>query len=128
MKTSMVLVLTAALWLPASALAHGEKIGPNGGVVEDAGKYHVELVMKNDGLRAFVTDAKDVKVDTKGAAATAIVLVGKEKATVKLAPAGGTELAAGGKFDAAAGAKVVVSLTLQGQPAAQARFTLPAKK
>ena len=128
MKMPIVLVLTAALWLPAAALAHGEKIGPNGGVVEDAGKYHVELVLKNDGLRAFVTDAKDVKVDTKGAAATAIVLVGKEKATVKLVPAGGNALAAGGKFDAGAGAKVVVSLTLQGQPAAQARFTLPAKK
>ena len=128
MKTLDAVLFAAALSLPAAALAHGEKIGPNGGVVEDAGKHHIELVMKADELRAFVTDAKDAKVDTKGAEATAVVLAGKAKATLKLAPVGGNVLAAGGKFDTGARAKVVVSLTLQGQPAAQARFTLPARK
>ena len=128
MKTQNAVLLAAALSLPSAAVAHGEKFGPNGGIVEDAGKYHVELVMKAGELRAFVTDAKNAKVDTKGAEATAIVLAGKAKATLKLVPVGGNVLAIGGSFDASAGAKVVVSLTLPGQPAAQARFTLPAKK
>ena len=118
-------VLSAALMLSsATALAHGEKVGPNGGVLEDAGKYHVELVMKADELRAFVTDAKDAKVDTKGAEATATVLTGKEKATVKLTAAGGNALVGAGRFDPAAGAKIVLSLTLPGQGAVQARFSV----
>lgn len=125
MKTSRFgMWLAALMFASATAFAHGEKAGPNGGVVEEVGKYHVELVMKSDELRAFVIDAKDAKVDTKGAEATATVLTGKEKSTVKLAPAGGNALAGAGRFDPAAGAKVVLSLTLPGQGATQARFTI----
>jgi hypothetical protein len=121
-------VLSAALMFAGTtAFAHGEKTGPNGGVVEDAGSYHVELVMKSDELRAFVTDAKDAKVDTKGAEATATVLAGKDKSVVKLAPAGGNALAGAGRFDPAAGAKIVLSLTLPGQGAMLARFSIAAK-
>ena len=95
-------------------------------MVEDAGKYHVELVMKPDELRAFITDAKDAKVETKGAEATATVLAGKDKSTVKLAPAGGNVLLGAGKFDPGAGAKIVLSLTLPSQGAVQARFNIAA--
>lgn len=116
--------LVALMFASATAFAHGEKAGPNGGVVEDAGKYHVELVMRSDELRAFVTDAKDAKVDTKGAEATATVLTGKEKSTVKLTASGGNALAGAGRFDPAAGAKIVLSLTLPGQGAMQARFSI----
>ena len=128
MKALKIGLLSAVLVLPAAVLAHGEKTGPNGGVVEDAGKYHVELVMKAEELRAFVTGAGDAKVDTKGAEATATVLMGKEKLTLKLAPSGGNALAAGGKFDTRAGAKVVLSLTMPGQPAVSGRFSIAAKK
>jgi len=128
MKALKIGLLSAALFLPAAVFAHGDKAGPNGGVLEDAGKYHVELVMKADELRAFVTGAGGVKVDTKGAEATATVLVGREKLTLKLVPAGGNALAAGGKFDTRAGAKVVLSLALPGQPAVSGRFSIPATK
>lgn len=111
----------------AAVLAHGDKTGPNGGVVEDAGKYHVELVMKAGELRAFITGAGDTKVDTKDAQASATVLAGKEKLTLKLVPAGGNTLAGGGKFDTRSGAKVVLSLALPGQPAVSGRFSIPAK-
>ncbi len=128
MRTTRNALLAAALLLPAAALGHGERIGPNGGVVEDAGKYHVELVVKADELRAFVTGAGDAKVDTKGAQASATVLAGKDKLTLKLVPAGGNALAAGGRFDTRAGAKVVLSLALPGQPVVSGRFSFPAKK
>jgi len=128
MKVLKIGLLSAALLLHAAVSAHGEKTGPNGGVIEDAGKYHVELVMKADELRAFVTGAGSPKVDTKGAEASATVLAGKEKLTLKLLPVGGNALAAGGKFDTRAGAKVVLSLTLPGQPAVSGRFSIPAKK
>ena len=111
----------------AAVLAHGNTIGPNGGVVEDAGKYRVELVKKADELRAFVTGAGSAKIDTKGAVASATVLAGREKLTLKLVPAGGNALAGGGKFDTRAGAKVVLSLALRGQPVVSGRFSIPAK-
>ena len=128
MQALKIGLLTTALLFPAGVLAHGEKAGPNGGVVEDAGKYHVELVVKADELRAFVTGAGDAKVDTKGAQASATVLAGKDKLTLKLVPAGGNALAAGGRFDTRAGAKVVLSLALPGQPVVSGRFSFPAKK
>ena len=128
MTALKIALLSAVLFLPSAVFAHGGKTGPNGGVVEDAGKYHVELVVKADELRAFVTGAGDAKVDTKGAQATATLLLGKEKLTLKLVPAGGNVLAAGGSFDMRAGAKVVLSLTMPGQPAVSGRFGIPAKK
>lgn len=127
MKSLKIALLSAALFLPVAVLAHGEKTGPNGGVVEDAGKYHIELVIKADELRVFITGAASAKIDTKGAEANATVLAGKEKLTIKLVPAGGNALAAGGRFDTRAGAKVVLSLTLPGQPAVSGRFSIPAK-
>ena len=128
MKALKIALLSAALFLPPAAVAHGDKTGPNGGVVEDVGKYHIELVMKADELRAFVTGAGSDKIDTKGAQANATVLAGKEKLTIKLVPAGANALAASGKFDTRAGAKVVLSLALPGQPAVSGRFSFPGKK
>ncbi len=127
MKALKFALLFAAALLPAAALAHGERTGPNGGVVEDIGKYHVELVMKADELRAFVTGAGGVGIDTKGAEASAIVLAGRDKVTLKLVPAGGNALAAAGKLDTRAGAKVVLSLALPGQPVVSGRFGIPAR-
>ncbi len=127
MKALKIALLSAALFSPAAVLAHGDKTGPNGGVVEDAGKYHVELVMKADELRAFVTGAGGAGVDTKGAEANATVLAGREKLTLKLVPAGGNALAAAGRFDTRAGAKVVLSLALPGQPVVSGRFGISAK-
>jgi hypothetical protein len=46
---------------------------------------------------------------------------------VKLAPAGGNALAGAARFDPAAGAKIVLSLTLPGQGAMQARFSIAAR-
>ncbi len=127
MKALKIALLSAALILPAAVLAHGDKTGPNGGVVEDVGKYHVELLMKAGELRVYVAGAGGAKVDTKGAEASATVLAGRERLTLKLAPAGGNALAAAGKFDPRAGAKVVLSLAMPGQPVVSGRFGIPAK-
>ena len=127
MKALKIGLLSFILFLPAAVLAHGEKTGPNGGVVVDVGKHHIELVMKADELRGFVTGAGGAKVDTKGAEASATVLAGREKLTLKLIPAGGNALAADGKFDPRAGAKVVLTFALPGQSAVSGRFSIPAK-
>ena len=105
------------------ASADGPAIGPNGGQVKDAGKYHLELVVKDAALTVYVTGNKDTKIATKGAIGTATVLVGKGTSSVKLEPSRENVLAGAGGFRPAPDMKVVVSVTLPGQTPIQARFT-----
>jgi len=116
----------AILSLAGAALADGDlsKPGPNGGKLADAGKYHLELVVKPAEIRVYVTGAKDATVDTQGAQASATVLAGKEKSTVALAPAGGNALSGAGSFDPKKAMTVVVTLTLAKQAPVQGRFSL----
>ena len=71
----------------------------------------------------YVTGNKDAKVATKGATGSATVLAGKGTSKVKLEPSGENALAGSGGFQPAPDMKVVVSVTLPGQPPVQARFT-----
>ena len=123
MKPTNVMFAAMLLCLSLVARADGPAIGPNGGQVRDAGKYHLELVIKDTALTVYVTGSKDAKVATKGATGGATVLAGKTTSSVKLEPRGETALAGGGGFQPAPDMKVVVSVTLPGQPPVQARFT-----
>jgi hypothetical protein len=116
-----VVVLTPVIATTSYADERG--VGPNGGQVRDAGKHHVELVVKANALTVYLTGAKDAKVSTKGASGSATVLSGRNTTSIKLEPAGENVLAGAGKFESAPGMKVVVSLTLPGQNPVQARFT-----
>lgn len=122
-QINAVVVATILLAYQLSAGADGPAIGPNGGQVRDAGKYHLELVVKDSALTVYVSGSKDAKVATKGASGTATVLAGKTTSSVKLDPRGENALAGSGGFQPAPDMKVVVSVTLAGQPAVQARFT-----
>ena len=124
MKHTNAVALAAILFAySVSAGADGPAIGRNGGQVKDAGKYHLELVVKGAALTVYVTGAKDAKVATKGATSGATVLAGKNTSTVKLEPSGENALAGSGSFQPAPDMKVVVSVTLPGQSPIQARFT-----
>ena len=123
MKPINVLFAATLLCVSVAVRADGPAIGPNGGQVKDAGKYHMELVVRDTALTVYVTGNKDAKVATKGATGSATVLAGKTTATVKLAPSGEYALAGSGGFQPAPDMKVVVSVTLPGQPPVQARFT-----
>jgi len=125
MKPINAFVLSAMLFAyPVAASADGPAIGPNKGQVKDAGKYHLELVVKDAALTVYVTGNKDAKIATKGASGSATVLVGKGTSNVKLEPGGENALAGSGGFKPAPDMKVVVSVTLPGQPPVQVRFTL----
>ncbi len=119
----LFVALTAAAFASLAQAHENAPTGPNGGEVRDAGKYHLELVVKDSAVALYVTDDKDRKVSTKGAAASATLLSGKDKATVKLEPAGENMLAGTTRVQSSADMKVVVSLTPAGQPSVQARFT-----
>ena len=123
MKLINVVFAATLLCLSITARADGPAIGSNGGQVRDAGKYHLELVIKNTSLTVYVTGSKDAKIATKGATGTATVLAGKSTSNVKLEPGGENVLAGNGSFQPVPDMKVVVSVTLPGQPPVQARFT-----
>ena len=111
-----------------TAHAHGDKAmaamkAPNGGQLQMAGPYHLELVVGAGELRVYVSDHGDKKHATQGGKGSATVLTGKKKTVVKLAPAGDNLLKGSGAFVAAPDMKVVVSVTLAGQAPQQARFT-----
>jgi hypothetical protein len=112
------------LW-PAMAPAHEAK-GPHGGLMTDAGPYHVELIAKENQLRVFVFDDKTSPVQTKDASATATVLLGQEKQTVTLKPGtpGTDDNSLAGQFamNAGSGLRIVVLIQLPGKPSVVARF------
>jgi hypothetical protein len=120
-----ILTIVAALMFAVAASAHEGK-GPHGGPVADAGKFYVELVTNADTLQVFVfEDASGNPVSVKGAKGTAILLVGDQKETVTLAPAGGdNELSGKTSVPAAAGARVVVMIQLADQPSIVGRLAL----
>lgn len=126
MRTFALLAVTVfalALALAPATYADERTSGPNGGQVKDAGKHHLELVVKENALTVYVTGVKDATVATKGASGSATVLTGKNTVNVKLEPAGENALAGSGSFQPAPEMKVVVSVTLPGQASIQARFT-----
>lgn len=123
MNPTNVVFAATLLCLSITARADGPTIGPNGGQVRDAGKYHLELVVRDTALTVYVTGSKDAKVATKGAAGSATVLAGKTSSSVKLEPSGENALAGSGSFQATPDMKVVVSVMLSGQSPLQARFT-----
>ncbi len=118
-----------------TALAHTDEYldtqqAPNGGQLRMAGVYHFELVVAKDSKEAkdnpvvvYVTDHAGTKVPTAGAKGTVTILSGKAKATVNLAPDGDNRLKGSGTYASTPDMKAVVSVTLAGKAAEQARFT-----
>lgn len=130
-----VATLLAALSTGTAALAHSDEYldtqkAPNGGQLRMAGVYHFELIVakdskeaKNNPVVVYVTDHAGTKVSTIGAGGTVIILAGKAKATVPLAPDGDNRLKGVGKYASTPDMKAIVSITLAGKTAEQARFT-----
>ena len=110
---------------------------PHGGQMRMAGAWHFELVVARDHkvakegpITVYVTDHADAPVSTTGATGSVTLLSGKEKSTLTLTPDGSNRLKGSGKYASTPDLKAVVSVTLAGKPAEQARFTplvLPAK-
>jgi len=123
LNRALPLLALTLLALASVTLADEGAIGPNGGQIKDAGKHHLELVVKENALTVYVTDAKHQKSVTKGASGSAMVLANKSTTNVKLEPSGDNALAGSGKFDSTPDMKIVVSLTLPGENPVQARFT-----
>ncbi|GAB3840863.1 heavy metal-binding domain-containing protein [Hymenobacter jeollabukensis] len=107
MKFSQLLLAAALLAAPLSLSAqHGHGQGhnaagethahtaPHGGIVRTAGKYHVELVLKDGQMTAYLLDGKEQVLANKGLTGTAMVLQGGKTTNVTLAPYGDDQLRA----------------------------------
>ena len=134
MKRFIPLFAAAALSIaaPVAAFAHGPTSGPHGGVMADAGSYHVEFTAQGDDIMLYVSDGDGKPLDVAEAKAEATVLADKKAQKVSLAPAGSPaggnllrgRAALGGARETGA-LKAVVVLTMPGQKPVQARFDLP---
>lgn len=135
LKALIPVVLSAALLSAGAAFAHSDEYldtqqTPNGGQLRMAGIYHFELVVAKDSKTAkdnpvtvYVTDHAGTKIPTTGASGTVTILAGKAKAAVKLTPDGDNRLKGVGQYASSPDMKAVVSVTLAGKAAEQARFT-----
>ena len=137
MKRALRLIAAASVFGLASPslLAHSDEVldtqkAPNGGQLRMAGAYHFELVVAKDSKETkegpvvvYVTDHAGAKIPTVGAGGTATILAGKQKASVKLVPDGDNRLKGMATYSSTPDMKVVVSITLPGKSAEQARFT-----
>ncbi|GAB2960466.1 hypothetical protein GCM10027048_30250 [Hymenobacter coalescens] len=65
---------------------------PHGGIVRTAGKYHVELVLKDGQMTAYLLDGKEQVLANKGLTGTAMVQQGGKTTTVTLTPYGDDQL------------------------------------
>ncbi|MDP2825714.1 MAG: hypothetical protein Q8O52_23890 [Sulfuritalea sp.] len=134
-KTLKALILAVAALAGTAALAHGDEVlgtqkAANGGQQRLAGAYHLELVVAKGGAEArdnpvvvHVTDHNGAKIPTVGAGGTATILAGKAKTSVMLVPDGDNRLKGTTRYASTPDMKVVVSVTLPGKTAEQARFT-----
>lgn len=128
MKLITSLLTAAALAFAGLTFAHSDEYldtitTPHGGQMRMAGMHHFELVVEQGTLTVYLTDHADQPVASADASGSATVLVGKNRSTIPLTPTGDNRLTGKGEFTLDAAMRVVLSISVAGQPAEQARFT-----
>ena len=135
MKSLTFALIVAAMLGAPFAHAHDDATldktkAPNGGQLRAAGIYHFELVVvpagkeaKESPVKVYVTDHAGTKIPTAGATGTGTLLSGGVKTTIALQPQGENLMVGRGVYLASPDLKAIVSITLAGKAAEQARFT-----
>jgi len=113
-----LLLATGQVW------AHSDHLKPQfGGVTADAESFQVELVIKGTEAMLYLTE-HGAPVESTGAGGKLIVLSGKNKEEVTLAPNGYQTLGAKLNDKPAKGAKAVATITVPSRGTGNVRFTL----
>ena len=138
MKKVSVLATVAMGFLVGAGYvhAHGDEMhaealkSAHGGQVQVAGVNHFELVVTktskdaaDNPVAVYLTDGNGKKLPSTGAVGVATLLTGKDKTVVTLSPDGDNRMKGSGKYASLSGMKAIVSVTLPGKSAEQARFT-----
>jgi hypothetical protein len=87
-----IVALTSILLTALPTVAHEVEKGPNGGRLVEAGAHHVELVVKENVVNVFVTDASDKPVSINGFRGVAIFTISGKAQRIPLEPKEGTRL------------------------------------
>lgn len=99
--------------------------GPRGGVLADAGAFHVEIMFKGGMMLTYLYDSDNKPVPVKEVKASATVLAKGQQFRITLAPSGPNELIGEAKLPVDPEAKSIVILDIPGQRKLQARFVVP---
>jgi hypothetical protein len=102
--------------------AHEVERGPHGGRVVEAGAHHVELVIKENAVNVFVTDASEKPVSTNGFKGVAIFTISGKAQRITLEPKEGIRLSGTSTLALPAEPAGVVQITAPDGKTAQGRF------
>jgi hypothetical protein len=115
-------ILIAATIFAAGSLAAHDAKGPNGGRIQDAGAYHVELVAKGTNVELFVTDSGDRPVAATALTGVAVLIVDGKPQRIPLSAAGANKLSGSSTVPLPANPKGAVQLTTPDGRTAQAKY------
>lgn len=129
MKKSLLTLLISASLSLATGAAHAHEDAPQapmhqGVVSEAASGTNAELSLEGGMLMVYLRTHDGAPIDSRDSAAELILLTAGKKQVVALLPSGDNSLMAQGAYQAAAGSKAVLKLTLPGKAAEQFRFEL----
>lgn len=124
MRFLTALFATLALVSAASAQhSHGAK-GPNGGMMEDVAGVHAELITSGSTITINILDEKNKPMSAKGMTASALIVSGAERETIKLGEAGENALKGEAKKPLAPKSTVTIMLKTAAGKSGQARYTV----
>jgi hypothetical protein len=103
---------------------HTHPTAQNGGILEDVGEFHVELVAKDGKITLFLRDEDAKDAPTEGFKATVLLTAGSQRVgPVEIKPAGGNKME-GAASAIPAGATAILTLTDKSGTTAQGRFRI----
>ncbi|MBI3708099.1 MAG: hypothetical protein HY246_10535 [Proteobacteria bacterium] len=107
---------------PAAAMAHDHPaVGPNGGKIIEAGSHHIEFILKDGTVRAYLYDENMKAVAAEGAEVNVTIQSQGKRETVKLQAAGANLMQGATTLAAGPGLRAIVALKMPGKPIVQAR-------
>ena len=125
LKFLTALAVLLALAVPAAAQhKHGSK-GPNGGLMEDVAGVHAELLTSGTTLTINIVDEDNKPMKVAGYSASALVVSGANRETIKLEPAGDASLKGQAKAPLVADTQITLMLKTAAGKSGQARFKIP---
>ena len=118
-----VVLLLAGLMLASPVLAEDYEKGPNGGLMLDVAGIDAELLTSGTKVTINVFDAnKPVPVPTKGYTGAVLIVSGKARETVPLAPSGDNSLTGEAKGAIASDATVTLTIRTAEGKSGQVKF------
>ncbi len=103
---------------------HNHPTAQHGGILEDVGEYHVEMLVKDGKITLFLRDHDAKDAPSEGFKASVLLTAGSQRVgPVELAPVAPNKLE-GPVATVPAGATAILTLTDKAGAAAQGRFKL----